>query len=315
MSTVLNEKIFTGDWCPLFGGLPLFRDKAPNASVIKCIVVICQARDVWDVAGLNPDEYPGLKLKLAQDVYTKVAQGVDRDELYRFARKQSQPLFDQITADYHVLAIEAIHGAWQALRGMLKDGKPETDVGIIKQVLDAGYRVETAKSLKADVARINLEGKANTLEISLNEKDSLVKALVAAQNAAHPTKPTHPTPAGEARTAKEIAHAPKRAPQKLFYSYDRANNISLFFKNTKSIVLTQQEKKLFLFLKDDRQTLDGIVEHIWEIYKDKDVSRKRNNAKELRSRVNEKCSEIGVEALISEQIDGYYQLTLDVEER
>ncbi len=30
---VLNEKIFTNTWCPLFGELPLFRGNIPNTSI------------------------------------------------------------------------------------------------------------------------------------------------------------------------------------------------------------------------------------------------------------------------------------------
>lgn len=101
----------------------------------------------------------------------------------------------------------------------------------------------------------------------------------------------------------------------MFYTYNNQDKIVLYSKNkNEQVEFTEEETKLFLFLKEDRRKLEEIVEHVWEVYKPKDLSKKKNNAWELRCRLNKKCSKMGVETLISEQINGYYQLTLEIEE-
>ena len=176
---VLNEKIFTKTWCPLFGVLPLFRDNIPNTSIKKCIVNICQARDIWEAK--DKEDYPELKLNIAQSIYKKavtVNDHIQRDEIFSQARKLSKLLFDHLESDYHTLAIMAIDKAWQALCGMLKDGKPEADAGIMEQVFAAGSLIETANKLLSDAKQIKLKNKINTLIATLKDKQKIVRKAV-----------------------------------------------------------------------------------------------------------------------------------------
>ncbi len=128
----------------------------------------------------------------------------------------------------------------------------------------------------------------------------------------------------EAEKQDTSTSIPKDTPQgkkrnKLFYSYNEKDKLTLFVKKDESITLTKTEAKLFLFLKEDRRTLEEIIEHVWEVYKQKDIDKKKEkgNIKELRNRINNKCrvKEIGVENLISKLKEGCYGLTVDVAER
>lgn len=123
------------------------------------------------------------------------------------------------------------------------------------------------------------------------------------------------TPAGA--TVNPTGQAiPKKKINKLYYTYNAKEEFVLSSNNAHvPITLTKQEKKLVLFLNEDRRTLEEITGHIWEVFKPKDVHEKENNAMELRNRVNKKCAKLGVEALISEQIEGYYELSVDLKER
>lgn len=120
----------------------------------------------------------------------------------------------------------------------------------------------------------------------------------------------------DATTKKQGIPTKKKRINKLFYTFDDKDRIKLSSNcNYKPIMLTRQERKLFLFLKEDRKTPDEIIEHIWNSYKPKDLRVKRKNVKELRGRLNRRCSEIGVEKLISELIDECYCLTVEAVER
>lgn len=115
---------------------------------------------------------------------------------------------------------------------------------------------------------------------------------------------------------RQITQKAKRA-EKLFYNYDNPNKVNLFSKENKPITLTPTESKLFLFLVEDRRTPDEIIEHVWDVYKPKDIAKKnaKGNVKELRNRINNKCCKIGVENLISELTQKCYSLTVEVVER
>jgi len=117
---------------------------------------------------------------------------------------------------------------------------------------------------------------------------------------------------------KQIPQKTKGA-KKLFYSYDSTDKLSLFFKNGKPVPLTKTEAKLFLLLKEDRRTPEEIIEHVWEVYRQKDIEKKKEkgNVKELRNRINNKCRvpKIGVENLISKLTEGGYSLTVEVVEQ
>lgn len=111
--------------------------------------------------------------------------------------------------------------------------------------------------------------------------------------------------------------AKNRQSNKLFYTYNQKDKIVLSqSSNSKhgSITLTEQEGKLVSYLAKDRRSLREIIEHIWEVCKKIDVRKKKSSVRELRDRVNKKCAKLGVETLISEQIEGYYQLTVELEE-
>lgn len=113
----------------------------------------------------------------------------------------------------------------------------------------------------------------------------------------------------------KIKATPKKIT-KVFFSYNEKGRIILFVKaKGEPLELTEQEGKLFIYLKEDRRTPEEIINHIWEVYKPKDLHKKRGNVMELRSRINDKYSKIGEEALISELIDGCYSLTIEAVER
>jgi hypothetical protein len=116
-------------------------------------------------------------------------------------------------------------------------------------------------------------------------------------------------------TEKQITQKTKGA-KKLFYSYNEQDELILFFKKDESITLTENETKLFIFLVKDRRTPEEIIEHVWEVYKPKEIAKKKEkgNVKELRNRINNKCCKIGVENLISKLTAGCYSLTVEVVE-
>jgi len=108
-----------------------------------------------------------------------------------------------------------------------------------------------------------------------------------------------------------------RKRNKLYYRYNEQDEVVLFFKKGESITLTKQEAKLFLFLVEDRRKPEEIIEHVWEVYKQKDIDKKKEkgNVKELRNRINNKCCKIGVENLISKLTGECYSLTVEVAEQ
>ena len=157
----------------------MFRDNIPNTSIKKCIVNICQARDIWEAK--DKEDYPKLKLNIAQDIYKKagaVKDHIQRNEIFYQARKLSKPLFDHLVSDYHTLAIMAIYKAWSALEGMLRDGKLETDSDIKEQAFDSSGLIETANKLLSDAKQINLKDKVNTLEDTIKYKKKIVRETV-----------------------------------------------------------------------------------------------------------------------------------------
>ena len=64
---------------------------------------------------------------------------------------------------------------------------------------------------------------------------------------------------------------------------------------------------MFLFLKEDKRTLQEIFEHIWP----EDGNKTSDNAHGLRRQLNIKGSKLDIESLVSEQIEGYYKLTFE----
>ena len=68
---------------------------------------------------------------------------------------------------------------------------------------------------------------------------------------------------------------------------------------------------------EDRRKPEEIIEHVWEVYKQKDIDKKKEkgNVKELRNRINNKCCKIGVENLISKLTGECYSLTVEVAEQ
>lgn len=124
------------------------------------------------------------------------------------------------------------------------------------------------------------------------------------------------TDTGAAAKKPQTTPPKQRRVDKLFYTFDSKDRIKLS-SNRKCvpITLTEQETRLFKCLCKDRNTPDEIIGEIWNVYAQKDFRTKRKNVKELRGRLNKRCSEIGVETAISELIDGYYSLTVEAVER
>lgn len=187
----------------------------------------------------------------------------------------------------------------------LKDAQrlwKEVDAGYFVWVLDKPFYAPTHKKID----RVNIE---NYLFLEHRE---ILKKL----EQADPKKPGGTT----ANEPQDAAGRPqgknKRKANKLFYTFDEKNRIELSFnRKDKPVTLTEQEMKLFQYLNKDRRTPDEIIGYIWNVYERKDLYMKRKNVKELRVRLNKRCSEIGVETAISKLIDGYYSLTVEAVER
>lgn len=105
-----------------------------------------------------------------------------------------------------------------------------------------------------------------------------------------------------------------KKPNRLFYSWNEKDKLMLYSTEGRRVALTEQESKLILYLKEDRQTQDEIIGYIWEVYKPFDIKKKKTNLGEIRRRVNAKCREIAATDLISELTNGYYNLGVDIAE-
>lgn len=106
-----------------------------------------------------------------------------------------------------------------------------------------------------------------------------------------------------------------KKPNRLFYRWNDTDRIVLYSKDDKTVEFTEQEAKLFLYLKEDRKTQDEIIGYIWEVHKSFDIKKKKPNLGEIRGRINTKCRKIVATDLISELTDGYYSLKVGVEEQ
>ncbi len=180
------KELFKKPWCPLFGELPFLSDgyfSTSNTTTKNCIVNILRARSIWGTDNSQKD-YPGWKLKAAQDIFEKARSTTDdtsRNDVFPFARKITEPKFDHLSADYHALAIIAISEAWGTLEDMLRCGRQEFPE-IAKRMYNSNNSLSTAKELMAGAEQINLKETINTLEAIIKHDEGLIRKTLKAAN-------------------------------------------------------------------------------------------------------------------------------------
>lgn len=331
-------EFFSSSWCPLYGEIPESFE-ADNLTK-QCVRILEESRNIWQCFP-QPDisKYSERKLKLAQEMwnlfythFTSIFESqtykdgtVDLEcmRIINWTRKIPTLELKELT-DFEIVALFAVYVTWRALEDWLTVEKGESVVGLLyppgDEYIFMKEKIRIAYLVLSEAKRIytQTQEKINNKVIHIPKQDRKQDTPEPEKQAKSETQITSSTP--QAKPVLQAQSLPvketkKKKIDKLFYTYNNQDKIVLYSKNkNEQVEFTEEETKLFLFLKEDRRKLEEIVEHVWEVYKPKDLSKKKNNAWELRCRLNKKCSKMGVETLISEQINGYYQLTLEIEE-